>query len=187
MIVDAVRSGYFQARFDHKHNTVHFGGQEVESDRVRGTIATMARRLTKALAMINPAPAGARAAGGGVVLGWGLGRSAGTSLIPDPCLLLPPSPTASAPDSRTLPHPTAPARSRARGQARAPGGAGPAERRGREPAHAGAQGAGGRGAPSLVLLCWAGLGTDGAWHGQAARISLQFAACCGQQGSRADR
>jgi hypothetical protein len=34
MIVDAVRSGYFQARFDHKHNTVHFGGQ-VRSARCR--------------------------------------------------------------------------------------------------------------------------------------------------------
>ncbi|PSC76450.1 eukaryotic translation initiation factor 3 subunit A-like [Micractinium conductrix] len=56
MIVDAVRSGYLQARFDHKNNTVHFGGQEVESERVRGHIATMARRLTKALAVINPAP-----------------------------------------------------------------------------------------------------------------------------------
>lgn len=71
MIVDAVRSGYFQARFDHKHNTVHFGGQEVESDRVRGTIATMARRLTKALAMINPAPAGARHGSAGWCLGAG--------------------------------------------------------------------------------------------------------------------
>ena len=27
MSVDAVRNGYFQARFDHKNNTVHFGGQ----------------------------------------------------------------------------------------------------------------------------------------------------------------
>ena len=27
MIVDAVRNGDFQARFDHKNNTVHFGGQ----------------------------------------------------------------------------------------------------------------------------------------------------------------
>lgn len=26
-IVDAVRNGYLQARFDHKNNTVHFGGQ----------------------------------------------------------------------------------------------------------------------------------------------------------------
>lgn len=32
--------------------------QEVESERVRGHIATMARRLTKALAVINPAPPG---------------------------------------------------------------------------------------------------------------------------------
>ncbi|KAL4444951.1 hypothetical protein ABPG77_004001 [Micractinium sp. CCAP 211/92] len=55
-IVDAVRNGYLQARFDHKNNTVHFGGQEVESDRVKGHIATMAKRLTRALAMINPAP-----------------------------------------------------------------------------------------------------------------------------------
>ena len=58
MIVEAVRSGYFQARFDHKNNTVHFGGQEVESDRIRGHIAAMAKRLTRALAVINPAPAG---------------------------------------------------------------------------------------------------------------------------------
>lgn len=60
--MDAVRSGYFQARFDHKNNTVHFGGQEVESERVRGHIATMAKRLTRALAMINPAPAAEREA-----------------------------------------------------------------------------------------------------------------------------
>lgn len=32
--------------------------QEVESDRVKGHIATMAKRLTRALAMINPAPVG---------------------------------------------------------------------------------------------------------------------------------
>ena len=31
LIVDAVRYGYFQARFDHKNNTVHFGGQDLES------------------------------------------------------------------------------------------------------------------------------------------------------------
>ncbi|KAL4448023.1 hypothetical protein ABPG75_005242 [Micractinium tetrahymenae] len=55
-IVDAVRNGYLQARFDHKNNTVHFGGQ-VESERVRGHIATMAKRLTRALAMFSPAPA----------------------------------------------------------------------------------------------------------------------------------
>ena len=128
MIVDAVRNGYLQARFDHKNNTVHFGGQvgdasglprcrwgrrraaaapprarrclrgpgprgpaappwcwvpcafptpwpprlrappptpppaplvqEVESERVRGHIAAMAKRLTRALAMIDAAPAG---------------------------------------------------------------------------------------------------------------------------------
>lgn len=27
LIVDGVRHGYFNARFDHKNNTVHFGGQ----------------------------------------------------------------------------------------------------------------------------------------------------------------
>ncbi len=27
LIVDGVKHGYFNARFDHKHNTVHFGGQ----------------------------------------------------------------------------------------------------------------------------------------------------------------
>ena len=70
MIVEAVRSGYFQARFDHKNNTVHFGGQEVESDRIRGHIAAMAKRLTRALAVINPAPAGGWHVGGGCM--WAL-------------------------------------------------------------------------------------------------------------------
>eukprot|EP00887_Chlorella_sp_A99_P004683 scaffold4.g4683.t1 len=56
LIVDAVRYGYLQARFDHKHNTVHFGGQEVESDRVHGCVAAMAKRLSAALATVAPGP-----------------------------------------------------------------------------------------------------------------------------------
>ena len=94
LIVDAVRYGYFQARFDHKNNTVHFGGQDLESgedrprhawgapcaslclvhvprhtssdlstclpfaERLRGHIASMAKRLSRALAAISPAAPG---------------------------------------------------------------------------------------------------------------------------------
>ena len=54
VIVEAVRNGYLQARFDHRNGTVHFGGQEVESDRMRSHISTAAKRLSKALLLIAP-------------------------------------------------------------------------------------------------------------------------------------
>lgn len=43
-----------QVRIDHRFGTVHFGGQQLESDRVRDHISALARRLTKALGMIQP-------------------------------------------------------------------------------------------------------------------------------------
>lgn len=43
-------------RVDHRHGTLHFGAQHVESDRVRGHLSSIAKRLAKAMAMINPLP-----------------------------------------------------------------------------------------------------------------------------------
>lgn len=43
-----------QVRLDHRYGTVHFGGQQLESDRVRDHISALGRRLTKALGMIQP-------------------------------------------------------------------------------------------------------------------------------------
>lgn len=54
LIVDAVRHGYLHAKFDHRNGTVHFGGRELESERVRGHIATAAKRLARALLMVSP-------------------------------------------------------------------------------------------------------------------------------------
>jgi translation initiation factor 3 subunit A len=50
LIVEAVRHGYLHARFDHRAGTVHFGRQELESERVKGHLSAMAKRLTRALA-----------------------------------------------------------------------------------------------------------------------------------------
>lgn len=54
LIIEAVRHGYLQARFDHRNGTVHFGGQELENERVRSHISVAAKRLSKALLLINP-------------------------------------------------------------------------------------------------------------------------------------
>ena len=43
-----------QVRIDHRNGTVHFGGQQLESDRIRDHISALARRLTKALHMVEP-------------------------------------------------------------------------------------------------------------------------------------
>ena len=43
-----------QVRIDHRNGTVHFGAQQLESDRVRDHISALARRLTKALHMVQP-------------------------------------------------------------------------------------------------------------------------------------
>ncbi len=41
---------------DHKNGTVHFGGQQLESERVREHIANMAKRLTKVVSWVTAAP-----------------------------------------------------------------------------------------------------------------------------------
>ena len=43
-----------QVSIDHRNGTVHFGGQQLESDRIRDHISALARRLTKALHMVQP-------------------------------------------------------------------------------------------------------------------------------------
>lgn len=44
-----------QARLDHKTGTIHFNNFDVDSDQLRGHIALLASRLTKAVTMIAPA------------------------------------------------------------------------------------------------------------------------------------
>jgi hypothetical protein len=44
-----------QVRIDHRNGTLRFGSQQIESDRVRGHLATLARRLTKVASMVGAA------------------------------------------------------------------------------------------------------------------------------------
>ena len=44
-------------RIDHKNGTIHFGKLQLESDRLRGNISMLARRLAKACSLIDPVPA----------------------------------------------------------------------------------------------------------------------------------
>lgn len=60
-LVDAVKYGFLSMRIDHRNGTLHFGGQQLESDRVRGHLALLAKRLAKASRMIDPRPASGRA------------------------------------------------------------------------------------------------------------------------------
>lgn len=53
LILDAVRHGFLQARFDHRNGTVHFGGNQVGSENVKGQIASAAKKLSKVLTAIN--------------------------------------------------------------------------------------------------------------------------------------
>ncbi|KAF8071218.1 TIF3A1 [Scenedesmus sp. PABB004] len=57
VVVDAVKYDYLQLRVDHRNGTLHFGGQNLESDKLRGHMALLAKRLAKAAAMADPAPA----------------------------------------------------------------------------------------------------------------------------------
>ncbi|KAL3155895.1 hypothetical protein ABBQ32_012895 [Trebouxia sp. C0010 RCD-2024] len=56
IIVDAVKHDFLQVSIDHRNGTVHFGGQQLESDRIRDHISALARRLNKALHMVQPDP-----------------------------------------------------------------------------------------------------------------------------------
>jgi translation initiation factor 3 subunit A len=55
LILDAVRHGFLQARFDHRNGTVHFGGSGDDrgSDGVKSQVASAAKKLSKALTAIN--------------------------------------------------------------------------------------------------------------------------------------
>ena len=44
-----------QVRVDHRNGTLHFGAQQLESDKIRNHISLLARRLSKAVTMIEPA------------------------------------------------------------------------------------------------------------------------------------
>ena len=44
-----------QVQIDHRNGTVHFGGQQLESERLRDHVAQLARRLARALQAVAPA------------------------------------------------------------------------------------------------------------------------------------
>jgi hypothetical protein len=50
-----------QVRIDHKMGSVHFGALQLESERLHDIISTLARRLAKALSIINPEPTPSKA------------------------------------------------------------------------------------------------------------------------------
>ncbi|KAG2498414.1 hypothetical protein HYH03_003672 [Edaphochlamys debaryana] len=56
VVVDAVKYEYLQMRVDHRNGTLHFGAQHVESDKIRGHLAAVAKRLAKAVTMMSPLP-----------------------------------------------------------------------------------------------------------------------------------
>jgi hypothetical protein len=43
-------------RIDHRNGTLHFGAQQLESDKVRNHLALLAKRLAKAASMMDPTP-----------------------------------------------------------------------------------------------------------------------------------
>ena len=53
LIVDAVRHGYVNARFDHRHDTIHFASSEQETEKMSGHVAVMAKRLGRALMLMH--------------------------------------------------------------------------------------------------------------------------------------
>ncbi|CAI5465819.1 unnamed protein product [Closterium sp. Yama58-4] len=59
MLAEAVAEGFVHVRLDFVEGTVKFGADELESDRIRNHLATMARHLDRAVALIrlkSPAP-----------------------------------------------------------------------------------------------------------------------------------
>ena len=76
LILDAVRHGFLQARFDHRNGTVHFGGaagSATTPDGIKSQVASAAKKLSKALVAIN---AKHPAIGAGVVANNAARRSA---------------------------------------------------------------------------------------------------------------
>ena len=53
LILDAVRNGFLQARFDHRNGTVHFGGNHIGTENIKTQISSAAKKLSKVLTAIN--------------------------------------------------------------------------------------------------------------------------------------
>lgn len=54
IVVDAVKSDFLQVHVDHRNGTLHFGRQQLESDRIRNHMSTLAKRLSKVAGMMYP-------------------------------------------------------------------------------------------------------------------------------------
>ncbi|KAI5067945.1 hypothetical protein GOP47_0016290 [Adiantum capillus-veneris] len=52
--VDAVKYNFVQAKIDHLKGVVQFGSQDLESDKIRNHLTILAKRLNKAIGLINP-------------------------------------------------------------------------------------------------------------------------------------
>jgi translation initiation factor 3 subunit A len=53
LIVDAVKFNYLQVKIDYQNACVIFGSQQLESERIRNHLATLARRLSHATSMVD--------------------------------------------------------------------------------------------------------------------------------------
>ncbi|KAL2628888.1 hypothetical protein R1flu_013574 [Riccia fluitans] len=54
LAVDAVKYNFVQAKIDHLKGIVHFGSQDLESDKIKNHLTILAKRLNKALTLIQP-------------------------------------------------------------------------------------------------------------------------------------
>ncbi|BBN07287.1 translation initiation factor 3 subunit A [Marchantia polymorpha subsp. ruderalis] len=54
LAVDAVKYNYVQVKIDHLNGIVHFGSQDLESDKIKNHLTILAKRLNKALTLIQP-------------------------------------------------------------------------------------------------------------------------------------
>ncbi|KAJ7534841.1 hypothetical protein O6H91_12G006400 [Diphasiastrum complanatum] len=52
--VDAVKYNFVQVKIDHLKGTVHFGSQDLESDKIKNHLSILARRLNKAISLFQP-------------------------------------------------------------------------------------------------------------------------------------
>mmetsp|Transcript_33886 Transcript_33886/g.95996 ORF Transcript_33886/g.95996 Transcript_33886/m.95996 type:complete len:1014 (-) Transcript_33886:241-3282(-) len=53
-VVDAVKYGYLQLRLDHRNGTLQFNSPNLSADKLKSHLATMAKRLCKAVTLIGP-------------------------------------------------------------------------------------------------------------------------------------
>ncbi|KAJ7525179.1 hypothetical protein O6H91_17G040200 [Diphasiastrum complanatum] len=52
--VDAVKYNFVQVKIDHLKGTIHFGSQDLESDKIKNHLTILAKRLNKAIGLIQP-------------------------------------------------------------------------------------------------------------------------------------